>query len=66
MARSGKSKSASYPNGKRRVNDNGDRLAPRAVRQKTDKHLMKNTNPGTVEKLSGIPATEQEERSTWG
>lgn len=40
MAHSGKSKSTTYPHGKRRKDEEGNKLAPRSIRQATDKHLL--------------------------
>jgi len=59
MARSGRSKSSTYPNGRRRKLDNGKRKAPRAVRQATDKQFMEQCDETLVRSLSDIPFEEQ-------
>ena len=59
MARSGRSKSSTYPNGRRRKLDNGKRKAPRAVRRETDKQYMEQCDEALVLRLSGIPFDEQ-------
>jgi len=66
MARSGRSKSSTYPNGRRRKLDNGKRLAPRAVRQQTDKQYMEQCDEALVQRVSDIPFDEQtESTSSW-
>jgi hypothetical protein len=64
MARSGRSKSQSYPNGRRRKLDNGKRKAPRAVRQQTDKQFMEQCDEALVRRFSNIPFEEQTESSS--
>jgi len=59
MATSGRSKSSTYPNGKRRKDEEGNRLAPRAVRRETGKRLMSECTEKEVKQISGIPKTEQ-------
>jgi len=63
MARSGKSKSRSYPNGRRRKLNNGKRLAPRAVRRVTGKRHMQDCTEKEVREISGIPKETQSESS---
>ena len=64
MARSGKSKSNAFPNGRRRKLDNGKRKAPRAVRQQTDKEYMEQCDEALVQRLSNIPFDEQTKTSS--
>lgn len=64
MARSGRSKSQSFPNGRRRKLDNGKRKAPRAVRQQTDKQYMEQCDEALVRRLSNIPFDKQTESTT--
>jgi len=66
MARSGRSKSSSYSNGRRRKLDNGKRLAPRTVRRQTDKQYVEQCDESLIERLSGIPMEEQSKStSSW-
>lgn len=64
MAKSGRSKSSSYPNGKRRKDEEGNRLAPRAVRRETGKRLMSECTEKEVQRISGIPKEKQSEASS--
>jgi len=64
MSRSGRSKSSTFPNGRRRKLDNGKRLAPRAVRRETDKRFMEQCDEALVRRLSNIPFDEQTETSS--
>lgn len=64
MATSGRSKSSTYPNGKRRKNEEGQRLAPRAVRREKGKTLMRECSEREVKRISGIPKEEQTASST--
>ena len=64
MSRSGRSKSSTFPNGRRRKLDNGKRKAPRAVRRETDKQFMEQCDEALVRRLSNIPFDEQTETSS--
>jgi len=63
MAKSGRSKCRAYPNGRRRIHKSGKRLAPRAVRRKTDIRFMEQCDEGVTQRISGIPHGKQSAQS---
>lgn len=63
MAKSGKSKSSAFPSGRRRIHKSGKRLAPRAVRRKTDARFMEECDEGVTQRISGIPHGKQSAQS---
>lgn len=54
MATSGKSKSTTYPYGKRRKDEEGRKLAPRSVRRSTDIHYLDNCDDVVLKKKTGM------------
>jgi hypothetical protein len=50
----GKSKSNTYPYGKRRKDQEGQKLAPRSIRQNTDKHYLEQCTDKEIEKYTNM------------
>lgn len=63
MAKSGKSKSSAYPNGKRRINDSGKKVAPRSLRPR--KMLLEDCTDKELEEIAGIPRDDSKNESSW-
>ncbi len=63
MAKSGKSKSQTYPHGKRRVNSEGRKLAPRSLRPK--RTYLEDCTDKELEKVAGIPRDASKNESNW-
>lgn len=61
---SGKSKSAAFPNGKRRIVQ-GRKLAPRALRKKGSSKFLDDYSKKQVKSVSGISKEEVKEQSKW-
>lgn len=54
MAKSGRSKTQSLPHGKRRKDEEGKKIAPRSVRQNTDKHYLKDCTDYEIKEYTGM------------
>ncbi len=50
----GKSKSNTYPYGKRRKDQEGQKLAPRSIRQNTDKYYLEQCTDKEIEKYTNM------------
>jgi len=50
----GKSKSNTYPHGKRRKNQEGDKLAPRSIRRATEKHYLEQCTDKEIKKYTNM------------